>query len=74
MFPTANKSNVLLPQWILRQESILSEQDFIVIVKDYLTRYEGYRLIEVKNPFAVCDRPVNIHSEEKRRQGKGRNK
>lgn len=72
MLPTLNTSNVLLPQWILRQEFTLSAQDFLNIVNGYLKRYEGYRLIDVRNPFAVFDRPVNIHSEEKRRQGKGR--
>jgi len=72
MLPTPNASNVLLPYWILKQESSLSDHDFTAIVVDYLTRYEGYELIEVKNPFAVCDRPIIERQQGKRRQGKGR--
>lgn len=50
------RTNVLLPESILRQQSSLSEQEFLKLVLKYLTRYPNYRLVTVNNGFAVCDR------------------
>ena len=50
------RTKVLLPEWILKQQSTISEQKFLSIVREYLTRYPNYQLISVNNGFAVCDR------------------
>jgi hypothetical protein len=67
-----NVTNVLLPVWILEKQPSMSEQSFNSMVINYLTRYEGYTFIELKNPFAVCERPEIVIAPGKRRQGKGR--
>lgn len=51
-----NQSKVLLPEWLLSMEQKVSEIIFFTEVRKYLTRYPGYKLIEVKNGFAECMR------------------
>jgi hypothetical protein len=50
------RSRVLLPNRILKQQPSLSEQNFLDMVLNYLTRYPNYHFIKVENEFAVCDR------------------
>lgn len=51
-----NQSNVVLPNWLLEKEITLSKQDFLFQVIKYLKKYDGYRLIEISNGLAVCER------------------
>jgi hypothetical protein len=51
-----NKTNVLLPGWLLRKRSALSDESFLVEAKKYLERYPDYQLLYVDNNFAVCNR------------------
>lgn len=49
-------TNVLLPSWLLKKRTTLSEQKYLVLVLDYLKRYQDYSLLRVDNYFAVCTR------------------
>lgn len=44
---------VLLPQWIFDQAGDDNEKLSLLVVS-YMTRYKGYRIIEIKKPFALC--------------------
>lgn len=48
-------SKVLLPQWIWEQSGDDSEK-LSLLVDSYMTRYKGYRVLEIKKPFAICKR------------------
>lgn len=60
-------SKVVLPEWILNQKDILSEQNFRGIVMKYLRRYPYYRFIKVEDGFAVCDR-MEIQGERRKKR------
>lgn len=49
-------SSVVLPNWLLEKEQLLPEHLFLDQVRKYLTRYPDYKLLKVKDGFAVCER------------------
>jgi hypothetical protein len=59
------KTKVLLPKWILNQQSSVTEQIFLTIVRKYLTRYPNYELDKVNDGLAICYR---FDEEKKRRK------
>jgi hypothetical protein len=59
---------VLLPRWLLNQQSDLSEQNLLAIVRNYLTRYPDYRLEYVQDDFAVCSFLVETKTKKRRRK------
>lgn len=61
-----SRTNILLPEWILKQEKDLTEQKFLKVVQEYLARYKNYEFIKISGCFAECDRIDDI--EEKRRK------
>lgn len=65
---TTKTTNVLLPRWLLNQQSNLSEQNFLALVRNYLTRYPDYRLEHVNNDFAVCTVLVETKIKKRRRK------
>lgn len=65
---TSKTTNVLLPRWLLKQQADLSEQNFIALVRNYLTRYPDYRLELVRNDFAVCSVLVETKTIKRRRK------
>lgn len=48
-----NKSNVLLPAWVFEQAQDKNQQR--QLIKQYMKRYPGYTILEVKGRFAICD-------------------
>jgi siderophore synthetase component len=67
---TYTQTNVLLPEWILKQQSSLSEQKFLSIVREYLTRYPNYQFVSVNNGFAVCNREDEVKNKKIKRGNK----
>jgi hypothetical protein len=59
------KTKVLLPKWILDQQTSNPEQIFLTIVRKYLTRYPNYELDRVDDGLAICNR---FDEEKKRRK------
>jgi hypothetical protein len=62
-----NKSNVLLPKWILDQRSELSDYEFLKLVRGYLKSYPDYTLIYVNNYFAVCEFTTEMKTKRRKR-------
>lgn len=62
-----NKTNVLLPQWLLDQQATLSEQNFLALVRKYFTRYPDYELVRVENGFVVCVYPVRKKTKRRKK-------
>jgi hypothetical protein len=60
------RCKVLLPEWILSQRVDLPENDFLALVRQYLTRYPNYRFIRFENGLAVCDREDEVKERRKR--------
>lgn len=65
---TSKTTKVLLPRWLLDQQSDLSEQNFLAVVRNYLTHYPDYRLEHVRNDFAVCSVLVETKTKKRRRK------
>lgn len=50
-----NTTNVLLPAWIW--EEAQNKEHLKQLIVEYMKRYPGYRVLKVKNRFAVCEIP-----------------
>ncbi len=49
-----NQTKVCLPAWIFEQAQ--GDKDEIKrLVLEYMKRYEGYRVIKVRNRLAICE-------------------
>lgn len=62
-----NKSNVLLPKWILDQQLNLQNEAFLKLVRGYLKSYPDYTLLYVDNSFAVCEFITEIKTKRRKR-------
>mgnify|MGYP001004199105 CR=1 FL=1 len=49
-----NKTNVVLPDWLLEQQKTLTEEQFLNNVRGYLLRYADHELVRVEDGLAVC--------------------
>jgi hypothetical protein len=61
------RTNVLLPERILKEKSNWTEQNFNLAVRNYLLRYPNYQLVRVEGPFAICDRADEVEERRKRK-------
>lgn len=61
-------TKILLPKWILEQHDLLTEKQFLLIVREYLIRYQFYQFVRFDYPFAICDRITEVKERRKRRE------
>lgn len=47
------KTNVVLPDWCLKGTS---QEEIKQNILQYMKRYEGYKVLRVKNGIAICER------------------
>lgn len=51
---TANTTKVVLPEWIFHQAGD-DKQELKRLIVQYMQRYPGYKVLKVKNGFAICE-------------------
>ena len=51
---TANTTKVVLPEWIFHQADD-DKQELKRLIVEYMKRYPGYKILKVKDGFAICE-------------------
>lgn len=49
-----NKTRVVLPGWIFARAGD-DKQELKRLIVDYMKRYPGYKILKVKDGFAICE-------------------
>jgi hypothetical protein len=62
-------TKVLLPEWLLRTKSTLTDNDFKYEVLKYLVRYKDYQLQQIEGDFAICIRTNEVEVKRRKKRG-----